>query len=100
MWLEKLANQHHVEVLRDRIATNRGRVLLFLGAGVSFGASRLGRKSLADYDKWDLKHIGGENNDYIEVIINDDGQPFPTWSRLKSRMRKGLAFVASWTRNL
>jgi hypothetical protein len=93
MWLDHPANQDHVDVLRDRIALNKGRVVLFLGAGVSFGASRLGRKSLADYDKWDLKQIGGETGAYIEVIVNDDGKPFPTWPRLKSRMRKGLAMA-------
>lgn len=93
MWLERPGNRDHVEVLRDRLASNKGRAVLFLGAGLSFGASRLGRKSLSDEDKWDTKYIGGEEDQVMEVIINDDGQPFPTWSRLKSRMRKRLASV-------
>src|SRR5438105_451344 len=93
MWLERQGNHDHVEVLRDRLGSNKGRAVLFLGAGLSFGASRLGRKSLSDEDKWDTKYIGGEEDKVMEVIINDDGQPFPTWSRLKSRMRKRLALA-------
>jgi len=93
MWLDDVANKSHVQVLRERVGTNKGRIVLFLGAGVSFGASRLGRKSLSDHDKWDLKHTGGDPDSYMEIIVNDDDQPFPTWPRLKSRMRKGLALA-------
>jgi hypothetical protein len=99
MSLERPANRSHVDVLRDRIGHEKGRVVLFLGAGVSFGASRLGRKSLQERDKWSVERVSGDSDEYIEVIVNDDGQPFPTWPRLKSRMRKGLSFAHELDQN-
>jgi SIR2-like domain len=35
-----------------------------------------------------------DDRDAPEVIVNDDNEPFPTWSRLKSRMRVALASLA------
>jgi hypothetical protein len=93
MWSDKAANQEIVGTLRERISNDAGRVVLFLGAGLSFGSSRLGRKSLAEPDHWGSKKRGDAEDDIEEVILNDDGQPFPTWSRLKSRMRKRLALT-------
>lgn len=84
-------NHEHVAVLRERIVRRDGRVVLFLGAGLSFGASRRGRKSLAEKDVWGSKSYGDGDAHEVEVILNDDDEPFPTWSRLKSRMRKRLA---------
>lgn len=91
MWLNRHGNRAYVDTLRSRIANDRGRVVLFLGAGVSFGASRLGRKSLADSDRWGIVTFGTEQS--METIVNDDDQPFPTWPRLKSRMRRGLSLA-------
>lgn len=94
IWLDRYANRPHVELLRSRLSSDDGRIILFLGAGLSFGASRLGRKSLSEPDVWGRlgSHKGGENDPKSpEVIINDDNAPFPTWSRLKSRMRAQLA---------
>ncbi len=93
MWVEKPANREHVLRVRERIARGDGRVILFLGAGMSFGASRRGRKGLAERDHWGTVDHGGEGSDQIELILNDDQEPFPTWSRLKSRMRQRLAMA-------
>lgn len=97
-WLERNANRTHVERIRSFMTTDIGRVVLFLGAGLSFGSPRLGRKSLAERDKWGRLNAGiGDDDatvDSAEVIVNDDNEPFPTWSRLKSRMRVELANLA------
>jgi hypothetical protein len=94
-WFEKGANKTHVERLRDLMAeAGHRRIVMFLGAGLSFGASRRGRKGLAERDLWGpLSHGSSDQDDERrpEVIINDDDEPFPTWSRLKSRMRRELA---------
>jgi hypothetical protein len=95
IWLRSPGNRANVERLRSRLASDDGRVILFLGAGLSFGASRGGRKRLAERDRWgQLRHHDGDHGpdgEPPEVITNDDDKPFPTWSRLKSRMRAQLA---------
>ncbi|HEY3140716.1 MAG TPA: SIR2 family protein, partial [Acidimicrobiales bacterium] len=95
-WFDDNANKAHIERLRSSLGENHGRVVLFLGAGLSFGASRRGRKGLAERDIWGNR--GGapgdeEVRDTPEIILNDDQEPFPTWSRLKSRMRQQLSDV-------
>lgn len=99
-WLDESGNRAYIEALRARLEKEAGRVVLFLGAGLSFGASRLGRKSLAERDEWGpLTSVtpptdGSESGwEPPEVVINDEGEPFPTWSRLQSRMRRELALV-------
>lgn len=98
-WLDVPSNRAHVEALRERMAGDVARVVLFLGAGLSFGASRRGRKSLAERDFWGVADSGGTADDdsneqeASEIIINDDAEPFPTWSRLKSRMRQKLSLI-------
>src|SRR6266540_7040181 len=99
-WFEHGANRTYIERLRTLMAARGdGRIVLFLGAGLSFGASRRGRKGLAERDTWG--HLNRSRSDdessqnYAEVIINDDDEPFPTWSRLKRRMRVALLNLAN-----
>jgi len=99
-WFEHAANRPYIERIRALMAAREdSRVILFLGAGLSFGASRRGRKGLAERDTWG--HLNRSRSDdessqnYAEVIINDDDEPFPTWSRLKSRMRVELLNLAN-----
>lgn len=98
-WFHDGANRQYVERLRTVLASDdRGRVVLFLGAGLSFGASRRGRKGLAERDVWGKLHPSGNDDrpeGQVEVIVNDDNEPFPTWSRLKSRMRVELSNLRS-----
>jgi hypothetical protein len=97
-WFERSANRTHVERIRTFMTENVGRVVLFLGAGLSFGSSRRGRKSLAELDRWGRLDTGRGDDDTTsdpaELVVNDDDEPFPTWSRLKSRMRAELARLA------
>jgi hypothetical protein len=98
-WFEHGANRTYIERLRTLMAARGdGRIVVFLGAGLSFGASRRGRKGLAERDVWgQLNRSGDDQSDEhrAEVIINDDNEPFPTWSRLKSRMRLELVNLAN-----
>ena len=97
MWLDNAPNRAYVEAIRRRVQPQDGRAVLFLGAGLSFGASRLGRKSFAERDYWGVDSSArvpdgrAEGWEPPEVIQNDDGEPFPTWSRLQSRMRRQLS---------
>ncbi len=67
-WYEDALNQEHVNRLREKL-TVKGRILAFLGAGLSFGAARLSAKA------------GFENHS------RDDELPLPSWPQLISRMR-------------
>jgi hypothetical protein len=42
-WFDEPANKAHIERLRLLMGKGDGRVVLFLGAGLSFGSSRRGR---------------------------------------------------------
>lgn len=98
-WMNRGANTRYIENIREALSRGRdGRVILFLGAGLSFGASRRGRKGLAERDRWGAITTPAHDDTVgteAEVIVNDDGEPFPTWSRLQSRMRRELATVSS-----
>lgn len=70
-WIERGENLRLVAEIRDRIAEGNADVLVFLGAGLSFGVDR-GR-------------VLFESGSY------DDGRRFPSWPMLIRRMRDRIA---------
>jgi hypothetical protein len=70
-WHEDSLNQEHVHNIREALA-EKARVLVFLGAGLSFGAARLSAKA------------------GFESYPRDDELPLPSWPLLIARMRKAL----------
>jgi SIR2-like domain len=69
-WLSDPDDERHVATLRDRVGKDAARVLIFLGAGLSFGVGRyLGRASFERPQPYD-----------------DDR--FPSWPDLIERMRR------------
>jgi hypothetical protein len=88
-WHEDPANAILLDRLRELVA-DRGRLLVFLGAGLSLGAARLNGRARFDYDQrrpwWP-----GEPR----LIPDDDGLPLPSWPWLVSRMHEELASAAS-----
>jgi SIR2-like protein len=120
VWLQRPSNRLHIERLREIMVVNEHRrLILFLGAGLSFGSSRRGRKGPAEYEQWGQTSVdrgrndrgrddnrgesrsrsgrdgasGGDDVDHVDLVTNDDDEPFPTWGRLKSRMRQNLLRV-------
>lgn len=114
VWSERPANQAHIEDLRTKMSAAQAEVLVFLGAGLSFGAARLGSRTYFDNERWLSKPLpnfdkkGGKdsrgdrgrppkrggNGDppgFMAICFDDDGQPFPSWPWLVSRMRHRLA---------
>src|ERR1700721_942434 len=70
-WYEDQLNQEHIRSIREAMA-DKSRVLVFLGAGLSFGAARLFAKA------------------GFESHHGDDELPLPSWPLLVSRMHKKL----------
>jgi hypothetical protein len=66
-----------------------GRVLIFIGAGLSFGGARLNARARFDYHQYepwwphDLPHEG--------LLRDDDGLPMPDWPTLVGRMCREIA---------
>jgi hypothetical protein len=107
-WHEDGLNADRVGQLRASILED-GRVLVFLGAGLSFGAARLSGRAQFDNEFWgsdpggpgyrqpkrpypnqDLGPPFPPNPPYQEVALDDDGMPLPSWPWLISRMRAEL----------
>ncbi|WP_165839825.1 SIR2 family NAD-dependent protein deacylase [Mycobacterium montefiorense] len=88
IWHEDPGNAALVQRLRDAIADG-GRLMVFLGAGLSFGAARLQSRATFDYDRYgpwwphDLPFDG--------PAPDDDGLPLPSWPWLTSRMCRVIA---------
>jgi hypothetical protein len=79
-WYEDPANVVLIERLRA-LTADGGRLLVFLGAGLSFGAARLYGRARFDYDRpepW--------RPDAPRLVPDDDGLPLPSWPWLVSRM--------------
>lgn len=106
-WLDHALNRHHVERLRANLG-DAGRVLVFLGAGLSFGSARLTGRARFDDEQWgadpggpgyrrrpydfpDRPDWGPPFPPYQEIALDDDGLPVPSWPWLISRMRRELA---------
>lgn len=89
-WHEDPANQVHVTRLREAVA-HGGRLLVFLGAGLSFGAARLHGRARFDYERYE-----SWRHDFIDGIApDDDDLPLPSWPWLVSRMYQRLAIDAA-----
>jgi len=88
-WHEDPANVILLERLRELVA-DRGRLLVFLGAGLSFGAARLNSRARFDYDQRSPWWPGEPH-----LIPDDDGLPLPSWPWLVNRMHEELAFASS-----
>lgn len=71
-WLSDPEHGRHVDVLREQIAAEAASVLIFLGAGLSFGVGRfLGRAAFERPEPW-------------------DDHRFPSWPDLIGRMKDYL----------
>ena len=70
-WIEDEQNFRLVSEIRDRIADGDADVLIFLGAGLSYGVDR--GRALFEFENY------------------DDGRRFPSWPMLVSRMRDRVA---------
>jgi hypothetical protein len=75
-WLSQPSNRLHVEDLRAKIAADSSGLIVFLGAGLSFGAART-------RGRFDLEGDGFH-----------DGGPFPSWDGLIARMLQELRGLA------
>lgn len=82
-WHEDAGNADLVRRLRTAVADG-GRVLVFLGAGVSFAGSRYSRATF-DNDK-----SGPSLDRHNGRVHGDDGLPMPSWPWLIGRMRERL----------
>lgn len=92
-WHQDPANSQLVHRLRQVIA-GQGRLLVFLGAGLSFGAARLNARATFDYDRYD--RWWPHDFPGFDLIPDDDGLPLPSWPWLVNRMcREIMAHSAS-----
>jgi len=73
-WLDDEPNLQRVKEIQEQLETDNSQVLIFLGAGLSFGAAR--PRGGFEYE--------GEQEDY------DDGSNFPGWKTLVNRMKRAL----------
>src|SRR5487761_2645025 len=72
-------------VLRPRnVVAGQSRLLVFLGAGLSFGAARLNGRDTFDYDHYD--RWWPHDFPHVDFVPDDDGLPLPSWPWLVSRM--------------
>ena len=82
-WHDDPANAQLVHRLRNVVA-GKGRLLVFLGAGLSFGAARLNARATFDYDHYD--RWWPHDFPHVDFVPDDDGLPLPSWPWLVSRM--------------
>ena len=82
-WHESAANAAFLHRLRNLIA-GQGRLLVFLGAGLSFGAARLQSRARFDYERYD--RWWPRDFPFADLMGHDDGLPLPSWPQLINRM--------------
>lgn len=87
-WHENPGNAAHLHRLRSVISA-KGRLLVFLGAGLSFGAARLQSRTRFDYDRYDPLWP----HDFLhgDITPDDDGLPLPSWPWLVNRMWREMS---------
>jgi hypothetical protein len=80
-------------VQRRAALDDRGRLLVFLGSGPSFGAARVGGRTRFDYEKYDR----WRPFDFppVDHWPDDDGLPMPSWPMLVGRMCREVALHTS-----
>jgi hypothetical protein len=91
-WHLDPANAQLVHRLRGVVA-GKGRLLVFLGAGLSFGAARLNARVTFDYDHYD--RWWPHDFPHIDLVPDDDGLPLPSWPWLVSRMCREILIHSS-----
>ena len=91
-WHHDPANAQLVHRLRSVVA-GKGRLLVFLGAGLSFGAARLNARVTFDYDHYD--RWWPHDFPQIDLVPDDDGLPLPSWPWLVSRMCREIMVHSS-----
>ena len=87
-WHEDPLNTRLIDQLRAALDDD-GRLLVFLGSGLSFGAARVGGRARFDYEKYDR----WRPFDFppVDHWPDDDGLPMPSWPMLVSRMCRDVA---------
>src|SRR5579884_2877211 len=94
MWFEDESNGRLLDRLREALRDG-GRVLVFLGAGLSFGSRRSFGRAAFDYERYDRyppwEYHGGP---FPPLAPDDDGQPLPSWPWLINRMWHELTAMA------
>ncbi|MGX1778543.1 SIR2 family NAD-dependent protein deacylase [Nocardia brasiliensis] len=85
-WHKNPGNAALLNRLRSVISA-RGRLLVFLGAGLSFGAARLQSRARFDYDRYAHQWP----DDFPGITPDDDGLPLPSWPWLVNRMCHEIA---------
>jgi hypothetical protein len=85
-WHEHQPNRELLERLRESLV-DRGRLLVFLGAGLSFGAARVGGRARFDNDKYRWPPF---DPPWHGLHPGDDDLPLPSWPWLIGRMHRRL----------
>lgn len=88
VWHENAANAALLHRLRGVISA-KGRLLVFLGAGLSFGAARLQSRARFDYDRYDP--WWPHDFPHGDITPEDDGLPLPSWPWLVNRMWREMS---------
>lgn len=90
-WHENPLNAELMERMQRAFNQDR-RLFLFLGAGLSFGAARMGGRSAFDSEYWGPANKDHDNSGprTHDIAYDDDGLPLPSWPWLVSRMRQRL----------
>jgi hypothetical protein len=91
-WHEDSGNQTLVHRLREVLRGGGGRLLVFLGAGLSFGAARLQSRARFDYERYD--RWWPSDFPAGALLPDDDGLPLPSWPWLVNRMYRELVLHA------
>ena len=81
-WHEDVGNRDLLSRLRQ-VIDGQGRLLVFLGAGLSFGAARQSSRARFDYERYDWRW---PEEFPFSPIGDDDGLPLPSWPMLVRRM--------------
>jgi hypothetical protein len=90
-WFEAPSNIGIIQRLRGTIG-GQGRLLVFVGAGMSFAASRLNGRAKFDYERYDRPWL--HDLPYGDLSPDDDGLPLPSWTWLVNRMCRRLSVEA------
>ncbi|HVV77161.1 MAG TPA: SIR2 family protein [Mycobacteriales bacterium] len=88
VWHEDDANLGLLHRLRSALSDG-GRLLIFLGAGLSFGAARQQGRARFDYDRYD--RWWPQDFPHRGITPEDDGLPLPSWPWLVNRMYREIA---------
>jgi len=82
-WHRDISNAALLHRLREAMGGS-GRLLIFLGAGLSYGASRFTSRTQFDYHQYD--RWWSHDFPLAPLVDDDDGLPLPSWPLLVNRM--------------